>query len=90
MTDEYKGYAPLRRFVDHVVINHAERYADGFVHTNAIEGFWSLLKRAIVGQYHKVSVRHLPAYVAEVAYKYSNRKQAGLFDATIARAVGVA
>ena len=47
MTDEYKGYLPMTSVMPHHVIKHQERiYVDGDIHTNTIEGFWSLLKKA--------------------------------------------
>ncbi len=54
-------------------IKHSERFADGNIHTNTIEGFWSLLKRAYVGQHHHYDEKYLPLYVAETAYKYNRR-----------------
>ena len=53
----------------------------GAVHTNTIEGFWSILKRGVVGTYHKVSRKYLPLYVAEFAFRYNNRKNADIFGA---------
>ena len=64
-------------------INHSERYADGLVHTNTIEGFWSLLKRAWYGQHHHYSNDYSAAYVAEACYKYNNRKASDPFSAFI-------
>ena len=49
MTDEWKGYGGVKNFMQHAVINHSTAYAEGSVHTNTIEGFWSLLKRAWYG-----------------------------------------
>lgn len=88
ITDEYAGYIRVKTFMPHLVINHKVCYADGEIHTNSIEGFWGLLKRGIMGQYHKVSVRHLHQYVTEFCYRYNHRKDAALFDVTLARAVG--
>ena len=71
-TDEFKGYLKLKGFVEHRTVNHSiGQYADGIVHTNTIEGFWALLKRGIVGQYHKVSVAYLPKYINEFCYRYN-------------------
>ena len=56
-----------------VVINHQEQYVDGDKHTNTIEGFWSLLKRAWYGQHHHYSTGYTPLYVAERCYVYNNR-----------------
>jgi len=75
ITDEYRGYAGVRKSVRSAVINHSERYADGRIHTNSIEGFWALLKRAWYGQHHHFDTRYLPLYIAEACYKYNIRKQ---------------
>jgi len=88
-TDEYAGYLHIKRFMEHRTVNHARWYvADDGTHTNTIESFWALLKRGIVGQYHKVSLRHLPSYIDEFSYRHNYRKTPDLFDRTIARAVG--
>jgi transposase-like protein len=89
ITDEYKGYIRLKTFMAHRTINHKFAYADGEIHTNTIEGFWGLLKRGIIGQYHKVTLRHLHQYVTEFCYRYNHRKNPSLFDLTITRALGV-
>lgn len=89
ITDEYRGYQPFRHIINHETINHQVAYAIGDVHTNSIESFWALLKRGIVGQYHKVSIRHLGRYVDEFCYRYNQRKNPQVFDLTLARALGV-
>lgn len=89
MTDEYRGYSPFSSIIDHQTINHQVCYAIGNIHTNTIEGFWALLKRGIVGQYHKVSIRYLNRYIDEFCYRYNHRKNAGVFDLTLSRALGV-
>jgi transposase-like protein len=88
ITDEYSGYIKIKTFMPHAVINHSMCYADGEIHTNSIEGFWGLLKRGIVGQYHKVSLRHLHEYVTEFCYRYNYRNNPAIFERTLARAVG--
>lgn len=55
------------------VKHSARQYVVGAVHTNTIEGFWSIFKRGIVGSYHKVSRKYLPLYIAECEFKYNNR-----------------
>ena len=52
ITDEYRAYHAVRGSIDHRVIKHSEQYVDGEIHTNTIEGFWSLLKRAWYGSHH--------------------------------------
>lgn len=89
ITDEFTGYVRLKNFTKHEVINHQICYVNGYIHTNTIEGFWSLLKRGIIGQYHKVSIRYLNQYINEFCYRYNNRDNDNLFGLTIARAMGV-
>ena len=79
MTDEYYAYNALSGQLKHHVINHQEQYVDGDKHTNTIEGFWSLLKRAWYGQHHHYSVGYTPLYVAERCYVYNNRNLECIF-----------
>ena len=79
ITDEYKAYRALRPIVRHAVINHSVSYADGLTHTNTIEGFWSLIKRAWYGSHHHYSKRYISLYVAETCWKYNNRKNDDAF-----------
>lgn len=88
-TDEYSGYVGIKKFMPHSVINHSVWYVDGNVHTNSVESFWALLKRGIIGQYHKVSVRHLPKYLSEFCYRFNGRKDPDLFNLTLSHALGV-
>ena len=57
----------------------------GDVHTNTIEGVWSLLKRSIIGSYHKVSVKHLQSYLDELEWRFNNRDNPWLFRDTLLR-----
>lgn len=73
-SDEWLGYNALKRIYDHHFIKHgAGQYVDGRVHTNTIEGFWSLMKRGIFGIYHFTSVKHLQKYVDEFVFRYNTR-----------------
>ncbi len=73
-SDEWLGYNALKRIYDHQFIKHgAGQYVNGRVHTNTIEGFWSLLKRGIIGIYHFTSVKHLQKYVDEFVFRYNSR-----------------
>ena len=74
MTDELPSYHTLDHDFEHKVINHAEEYVRESVHTNGIENFWSLLKRAIKGTYVSVEPFHLFRYVDEQAYRFNERK----------------
>ena len=60
--------------------NKKMRRLDGDIHTNTLEGFWGLLKRAWYGQHHKYKVQYMPLYVAEAVWKYNNRKRENFFD----------
>jgi hypothetical protein len=71
ITDEWRGYTTAN--FERAVINHAERYVDGLIHTNGIENFWSLLKRGINGTYVSVEPFHLFRYIDEQAFRYNNR-----------------
>ncbi|MYA72295.1 IS1595 family transposase [Candidatus Poribacteria bacterium] len=73
MTDEYHAYNALSTKLKHHVINHQEQYVDGDKHTNTIEGFWNLLKKAYHGSHHWYSVGYTPLYVAERCYVYNAR-----------------
>lgn len=90
ITDEYKGYVGIKSFMPHKTINHQMWYVDGDIHTNGIESFWALLKRGIVGQFHKVSLHHLPKYIDEFCYRHNHRKTEDLFSLTVAKGLGVA
>lgn len=73
-TDELLSYDGLRSDYAHKVINHAEEYVRGSVHTNGMENFWSLLKRGLGGTYISVEPFHLFRYLDEQAFRYNNRK----------------
>jgi transposase-like protein len=74
-TDALMSYRGIDREYVHEVIDHAEKYVEGRVHTNGMENFWSLLKRGIVGIYHSVHEDHLDRYLDEFAYRFNTRKQ---------------
>lgn len=73
-TDEWRGYNVLKYEFDHYKVNHSiGNYVIGDIHTNSIEGFWSLLKRGIIGIYHCVSAKHLDRYVDAAEFRYNSR-----------------
>jgi transposase-like protein len=73
-TDALRSYDRMAtRGYIHSVIDHAEQYADGQVHTNGLENFWSLLKRSIKGTYVSVEPFHLFRYLDEQAFRFNNR-----------------
>jgi transposase-like protein len=73
-TDGWKGYSGLHAEYIHQVIDHAEKYVDGQIHTNGIENFWSLLKRGIKGTYVSVEPFHLFRYLDEQTFRFNTRK----------------
>jgi transposase-like protein len=74
-TDEHKAYRSLGKIYTHETVNHSiKNYANGKVHTNSIENFWSLLKRGLNGVYHQVSEKHLDRYLNEYASRFNTRK----------------
>lgn len=83
--DSYKGALPS---VTHKTVVHRRNYVapDG-THTNSIESVWSLFKRAIVGTYHKLSEKHLQAYLEELEWRFNNRENPWLFRDTVQRLV---
>jgi hypothetical protein len=82
-TDENQVYDGLHEYNRQAVMHSAKRYVVGAVHTNTIEGFWSIFKRGIVGSFHKVSAKYMPLYVAEFQFRYNHRHNANIFSAAI-------
>lgn len=90
MSDAFSSYRDLSRDFEHKFIDHAETYVNGHVHTNGIENFWSLLKRAIRGTYVSVEPFHLFRYLDEETFRFNSRKfdDAGRFSHVAASVVG--
>jgi len=85
-TDEHSGYRNLKDTYPHGFVSHSRKqYVDGVVHTGSIDSFWSLLKRGIIGSFHKVSAKYLPLYVAEFTFRYNNRENSDIFGTAVAR-----
>ena len=82
MTDgegQYRIVGPM--FKSHQVVNHGiGEYVRGDAHTNTIEGYFSILKRGIIGTYHHISGEHLKRYLAEFDFRYNNREALGISD----------
>ena len=89
-TDGWKGYNGLREDYVHQVIDHAEKYVDGQIHTNSIENFWCLLKRSIKGTYVSVEPFHLFRYLDEQTFRFNTRtgKDADRFVETVKQVAG--
>jgi transposase-like protein len=73
-SDAFRSYDRLEDEYIHNVINHAERYVNGHIHTNGIENFWALLKRGLGGTYISVEPFHLFRYLDEQSFRFNNRK----------------
>jgi transposase-like protein len=83
-TDEAHHYRHLDKDLPHDTVTHGkEEYVRGRVHTQNIESFWSLLKRGIIGNYHKVSKKYLPLYLNEFTFRFNHRNDKDIFDAII-------
>ncbi len=75
-TDEWRGYRGLTKIYNHKFVKHNDgQYVQDDIHTNTLEGFWSLLKRGMSGIYHSVRAKHLQKYVNEFVFRYNTRLQ---------------
>jgi len=75
MTDDFPAYRKATKdFASHQAVNHsAKEYVRGLAHTNGVEGFFSLLKRGVMGTFHHISEHHLPLYLAEFDHRHNTR-----------------
>jgi transposase-like protein len=83
MTDEYRAYVSLPRlgYKHETILHSANQYVFGNIHTNTVEGFWSILKRGVYGVYRVVSKKYLQSYVDEYAFRFNNRRNSAMmFD----------
>lgn len=89
-TDAHTGYEGLDAEYIHGVIDHSESYVKGQIHTNGLENFWSLLKRALKGTYVSVEPFHLFRYLDEQVFRFNNRKDndAGRFESMASNVIG--
>jgi transposase-like protein len=89
VTDEYPGYPKAMiaagiKGGQHETIKHKDRvYVRGDVHTNTVESAFSLLKRGVIGSWHKISAKHLAAYLDEMTFRFNRRKSSTLFLDTL-------
>ena len=84
MTDDFKSYPKALHdagvLAEHKTVCHSDgEYVNGDVYTNSIESAFSLLKRGIVGTWHRISAKHLQAYLDEMCFRFDNRKNPFLF-----------
>jgi len=85
-TDAHRSYRRALIGMDtrHEYVDHAaDEWVRGDVHTNSIESAWSLFDRAVIGSYHKLSKKHLPAYLSEFEFRFNNRENPYLFRDTL-------
>ena len=82
MTDEWRAYTYIgHNFASHGTVTHREKeYVRGDIHTNTVEGFFSILKRGIYGVYQHVSEEHLRRYLVEFDFRYNTRIKLGVND----------
>jgi transposase-like protein len=88
VTDEFNAYPPAMKATGHTerhkTIKHkAKVYVDGDIHTNTVESAFSLLKRGIIGTWHKISAKHLAAYLEEMTFRFNRRNSNTLFLDTL-------
>jgi hypothetical protein len=90
ITDEWPAYLGIGdENTKRRTIYHGQReWVQADVHTNTIEGVWSLFKRSVVGSYHHLSAKHLPAYLDEIAFRFNNRDNPYLFRDTLLKLIG--
>ncbi len=90
ITDDWKAYRGIGDHdTKHEVVNHLKKeYVRGDIHTNGIENVWSLLKRSVTGTYHKLSIKHLDAYLDELEWRFNNRENPYLFRDTLLKLIG--
>jgi transposase len=88
-TDDFSGYDRLKGhgFTHHRINHSAKIWVMGDIHTNTIEGFWSLVKRGIGGVYHQVSQKYLQTYLDEYTFRYNRRDQGNLIFTSILKRV---
>lgn len=83
-TDELPAYKKIGNLFPHQSVNHGElEWVRGIVHTNTVEGFWSLFNRQLIGAHHQVSTKHLHRYLNESEYRFNRRKDDDLFSQTL-------
>jgi len=87
VTDGFRSYAKMEESIEHITVKHKERNIHG-LNTNTIEGYWSLIKNGIRGNYKSLSKKYLPFYLVEYDYKYNRRKNMqGIFEEFITNAL---
>ena len=91
VTDDLPAYQKAVGNFKHETVNHTRKEyvrVGTDIHTNTVESAFSLLKRGIIGSWHKVSAKHLPAYLDEMTFRFNNRKNPFLFRDTMLKLIG--
>lgn len=88
-TDSHRSYRGIQdENTVHAYVDHSKgEYVRGQIHTNTVESVWSLFDRSVIGSYHKLSKKHLPAYLDEAAFRWNNRENPFLFRDTLLRLI---
>ncbi len=82
-----KPTSELHINLPHGIVSHGEEWVRGDVHTNTVENVWSLFKRSVMGSYHKLSAKHLDAYLDELEWRFNNRDNPYLFRDTLLKLI---
>lgn len=77
ITNGFKSYIELEKYIDRLKINHSKQFSRGIVHVNTIEGFWSYIKNGIMGSFRSLSKKYLPLYLIEFEWKFNHRNYRG-------------
>ena len=77
ITDGFRSYKELEKYIDRLEINHSKSFSRGIVHVNTIEGFWSYVKNGIRGSFKAISKKYLPLYLIEYEWKFNHRLYKG-------------
>jgi hypothetical protein len=93
VSDDFTGYKILDKKTEnkflHLTVNHSQgQYSAGDgIHTNSIESFWSLVKRAYVGTHHHYSVKYMQKYIDEMCFRQNNKENKKVFDKLLSKSV---
>ena len=87
MTDDSSAVkAALKGTGKHRIIRHSiGQYVDGIIYTQSVESAFSLLKRGIIGSFHRISIKHLQKYLNEFSYRFNRRNDPDMFIETVRR-----
>jgi len=90
ISDEFKSYNKLAKTdYIHLRIDYTKMFADGDIHTNTVESFWAIIKRAVYGIYHHISLKHMQSYIDEFSFQYNHRNIDNGFDLVLRNAISI-